>query len=198
MALALLVLLGVAGGVTIPYFYRPLPDPAVADRDDLFRWLVVRDLRLESAETRRVLAIRLGEEFQSGLDWEATAEQLDQSQRQQVWDNIVLLLRPWFMDKQQTYFELTAAERPAYLDQILDTMAVWRGIDSLYPAAEAGQTGGDPPAGKDRLLGVLLQRIELWKQEADPQQQQRTSQFHHAIQLRWLVRKMKRLLPASG
>ncbi len=195
LAFALVVSLGVACAVAIPYFYWPLPDPAVADRDGLFHWLVARDLGLEPVETRLVLAQRLEEEFRTGIDWEETAAQLDSPQRQRVWDNIVLLLEPWFMDKRDRYFELAGAERSAYLDELLDTFAAWRGVDLLRDPQAADDGSSTTDHG---LLGVLVEQMDHWKEGAELPQRERTDRFFLAIQSRWLMRSLKQYASGSA
>ena len=46
-------MLSVAAGAGFLMVYSPLPDPSVATRQQLFQWLVLRDLSQESAETRQ-------------------------------------------------------------------------------------------------------------------------------------------------
>jgi hypothetical protein len=70
--LALLAtLLAVGAAAAVPFLRSRLPDPAVANRDELLRWLVTRDLAMETPQTRLVLIQRLGQEFHSGVDWDA-------------------------------------------------------------------------------------------------------------------------------
>ena len=184
--------LAAAGFVAVPFFRPRLPHPEVADRDELVRWLVVRDLSAEPAETRRVLVRRLEEEFYTGLDWENLCERLDQSQRKRVWDNIVLLLEPWFMDKTDQYFKLATAERTAYLDRLLDMIAVWRGAELLRPE----QTGtAEEPREKGGLLEVLFDQVKQWKERAEPKRREQIDQFLLAVQVRWLLRNLRQPSP---
>ena len=183
-------MLGAAGGVAIPYLYPSLPDPAIADRDGLFRWLVVRDLGQESAETRRVLAHRLEEECSTGIDWEAAGQGLDEPQRRRVWNNIVLLLQPWFVQKRDYYFELDQNDRPAYLDRLLDTFEIWQGVDALCP----DETEDDGSSGEKReLLSVLSTHVQQWKEASPREERQRTDRFLWAIQSRWVLRSLKKM-----
>ena len=191
--LVLAALLVSAGIAAIRLFYPPLPHPAEANREELIRWLVVRDLGAEPVEIRQALASRLEGEFGAGLDWDAMGERLDQSQRKRVWDNILLLLEPWFLQKTDQFFKLATADQPAYLDQLLDTINVWRGFDSLRPKQS------ETPEKPGRQLGLvdsLFDRVEQWKEQAEPQRRQRIGQFANAIQARWLLRNLRQLLPS--
>ena len=58
--LLVLVALVAAGiGTAIPFLQPRLPDPAVASRDELLRWLVARDLAKESPQTQSCSALLL-------------------------------------------------------------------------------------------------------------------------------------------
>ena len=166
-----------------------LADPAVADRPELLRWLVTRDLRSESAETCRTLARRLEDEFCEGIDWDSVGSQLDQGHRKQLWKNIPVLLKPWFMDRVDGFHKCAASQRLVYVDQTIDTITVWSRMDSLF--VEPGQAG-QADCG---LLAVLLGQIETWAQDADPKQRGQNGEFLRAVQGRWLVRKVVGDLP---
>lgn len=174
--------------VVVPWFWPRLPDPAVADREGLLRWMVARDLNAEPAETRGTLARRLEEEFGSEVDWEAVAEELDESQRRRLWENIVVLLEPWFMDKVDRYFNLAVADRCAYVDRLIDKLVVWQGAESLRPRS-AGH--GD---GQGGLLEALCAQIERCKQRARPARRKQISQFLMVVQTRWCTRKLQQLI----
>ena len=182
-----------AGGVAASVWLWPgLPDPAVADRDGLLRWLVARDLSAESAETRRTLALRLDDEFSSGIDWQETTGQLDDAQRQRVWENILVLLEPWFMEKADVYAQLDDAKRPEYVDQLIDSIAIWQGADSLQPQ---GNAATDQPEG---LLSILFEQVEQWQQDADPQRRERIGQFLLAIKKQWALRAWRAVMSESS
>jgi len=170
----------VGGGVAAAYLFYPwLPHPADADRNDLLRWLVLRDLNAESPEIQTVLAQRLEEEFSTGLDWDATAERLTAPQRERVWDNVTVLLKPWFLEKSDSYFQLAVAERPAFMHQLTETIAVWRGVDSLrlQPIATADDQQ------RKGLFGTLSQQVTQWKKEAEPDERARIEEFFATVQM---------------
>ena len=179
----------------------PLPSPAESNREEIVRWLVTRDLGRESTETRQILARRLEEEFGSGVDWETTGSQLNENQRQQLWDNVVLLLKPWFLEKTQRYFQLAASDRTAFLDELLDTVSMWQEIDTLYEQApdsevatqQAAAIPGDTPqpaAQQQGLVNAFFGQVEKCKEEAEPEDRQKIDEFLMAVQGRWLVRSM--------
>ncbi len=185
-------LLGAALLAVAALLWPRLPDPAVADRQGLLRWLVTRDLNAESAETRRTLARRLEEEFHKGFDVD-TAEGLEPAQRKQLWDNIVLLLEPWFMDKTDRYFQLETAQRNAYLDELIDMMTAWRDVDALRPQEAAA---ADSPAEAGALLSALFDQVTKWQERAEPQRREQIQQFLLAVQMRWLIRGFQRAAPS--
>ena len=183
-----LLVVGVAASIAL--LYPQLPDPRTADREDLLRWLVSRDLRRESMETRHALACRFEEEFctacntKADPDWESVEKRLDQSQRQQLWDNLPVVLEPWFLEKTDRYSELPQADRTAYLDRMLDMVAALSGIAVIRPS---GNEAEDPSAAGG-LQALLLGQVEQWKQKAEPPQREKIDRFLADMQMRLLLR----------
>ncbi|MGA2799301.1 MAG: hypothetical protein ABSE63_17100, partial [Thermoguttaceae bacterium] len=62
-----------------------LPDPAYANRQELFAWLACKDLSKQSWQNRLILADRLEEECRKGLDWKSLRVNLDETQQNRVW-----------------------------------------------------------------------------------------------------------------
>jgi len=184
--LTLAVVLTVSVTAAVQFYQQRLTDPASADREELLRWLVVRDLSEESAQLRRTLAARLEEEFGGDrIDWNATAGQLDGTQRERLWQNVLLLLEPWFTQKVDGYFQLAATERLAYVDRTIDTIAVWRGVESLRSNSSEN---GQPHTPQPEFFPVLVERINQWQESATPEQRKRISRLLVAVQSRWLIR----------
>jgi hypothetical protein len=178
----LLVLLAVlATGVgAVPLFMSGLPDPAVANREELLRWIVARDLAKESPETCLVLVNRLEAEFGTGVDWESLDGRLSEAQREQLWRNIPLLFRPWLVEKATAYARLAKAQRSEFMDGVFKTLAAWKGADRL----RAKQAGG---ATAPSLLRVFFDLVESYKQSAGPSQREQITQFVAALQFRALT-----------
>jgi len=183
--LALVIALVAISAVGAAYLYYPwsLPDPAEADQEGLFRWLVTRDLGTEPAEIRHKLARRLDEECGEGVDWRELDERLTPEYRRRLWNNIPWLLEPWFMDKVAEYHREPEAGRVAYVDRVLDAMSAWHGLDAIRPV-------GDDGSPSKTLLATLLGSIEGWKADAEPKRREQVDAFLAALQTRWLVRRL--------
>jgi hypothetical protein len=162
-----------------------LPDPACANRQQLFYWLAYKDLSKQSWQTRLILANRLEQECRKGLDWQSVKVSLDESQQNRVWDNITLLLRPWFVEKARSYARLTAAKRPDYMDRLIDVITTWRGIEKLLPS----QMKLSPGEKKSPSLSNLLcSEIDLIVEESDPPEREQIGELWQALKVRWLLR----------
>jgi hypothetical protein len=182
--LLLLVSLSAAGIGAVLLLRPSLPDPAVADRDELLRWLVTRDLAKESPETRLTLVRRLEGEFRRGVDWEALKRKSTEAQRRRLWNNIPLLFGPWLTDKASIYSRLPSAQRPKFIDDVLDSLLAWRGVDRL----QVRKDGNAAQGGMEGLLSVFFAQVEECSRNAEPQQRDHIAQFVAAVQLRFLMR----------
>jgi hypothetical protein len=182
LALAALLAAGVGAG---RFLFRPgLSDPAVADSDELLRWLVTRDLGQESARTRLVLVQRLEQEFRAGVDWEALNQQMTDAHRKQLWNNIPLLLGPWLSEKASHYSQLPVTQRLKFIDGVIDSLLAWRGADRLQ-TAQSSEASSSQSRG---VVSVFLEQVEECRRNADVRQREHISQFLAALQLRFLMR----------
>jgi hypothetical protein len=178
--LMLTVLLAAGVGAAVPFLVPRLPDPAVANRDELLRWLVARDLANESPETCLALVLRLEDEFRDGVDWDALNEKTTEAQRQQLWKNIPQLFGPWLSDKAETYARLAKTERPKFMDSVFKTLMAWKGADRL----QAKQTSDAPSNAPPSLLTVFFDQANALQRDAEPAQRDHISQFLCALTLR--------------
>ncbi|MEA1951881.1 MAG: hypothetical protein U9N87_10880, partial [Planctomycetota bacterium] len=128
------LLLTIVVGLAWVYNSR-LPDPEHAGCDELVRWMVTRDLRQESAHTRKVLALRLESEFVD-VDWQGLDGRMSVEHRRRLWANLPLLLKPWFMNKLDDYNNRDAAERQACIDALIDRMAELSCMNCLREKSE--------------------------------------------------------------
>jgi hypothetical protein len=179
-------LLAAAVITAVVWYYPWLPDPAHANRRELIRWLVTRNLEQVSEATREVLAQRLEEEFSGDIDWDATARELTDGQRQLLRENVGRLVGPWIRSKARLYASLSEVERTAYLDQLIDTLKQWRGLDSLAPVS--GTSSNAEPG----LLAAAMEQLNALADHADPAEQEQTRAFVTALQTRWVAREFMR------
>ena len=187
--MALVGLLVAGAALVLVFARRTLPDPSRADRQQLLRWLVVRDLADEAPATRLVLAQRLETEFAEGIDWEATGQRLDDAHRHQLWNNIPLVLGAWLGDKAAAYDRLPSEERRPLLDACLKTLDAWRPVEALRPAS-VSPSGGSPS-------GLLMTGVESCKAQATSQQCEVIDRFVVAVQTHWLAKKLERFFPVG-
>ena len=189
IVLALVAMLGVAAGAGLYYVYAPLPDPSQATTEQLFRWLVTRDLSQEPAGVQQAVIRRLDSDLGRTSDLTEVIAQLDESRRAVLWSNIGTLLGPWLLEKADEYAKLPAAEQPAYLDRFLDRVDQWSKIGA------ACQQSGSTPSGKsgakptDSLSKLIADRIADCSRHAEPDQRSRIAAFMTAVQGRWIVRQ---------
>jgi hypothetical protein len=174
------------------YVQQRLPEPDACSREQLIRWLVLRDLAQEPVEVRHRLAIRLEQEFAQGsMNWQAAGARIDESHRVRLWKNVGLLAEPWFLGKVDQYISLSAQERMAYLDRLLDTLTQWKSVEQLRPSS--GQEGASPS-----FMAQLLQWVRQWQERADPQRRDQIDQFLLAVQARWMMRSIQSAASSSG
>lgn len=194
--LATVALLAVGVAVSIVLLYPGLPDPETADREGLVRWLVTRDLRLEPMATRHALARRFEEEFcktsdtKESPDWESLAQCLNRSQRQQFWDNLAVVLEPWFLEKSDRYHELAETQRAPFLDHLIDMLAVLNGINAIQPGNQPGNQPDGGEVGEGGLYALLLGQVQQWKQNVEPRRRKRIDRLLEHMQKRWILRML--------
>ena len=192
LTVVLAVLLTAASTTAIVVYRRTrLADPATADREGLLRWLVTRDLAQESPQIRQTLARRLDHEFggDESFDWQAVAKRLDETQIVTLSKNVPLVIEPWFVDRADEFARLPKAERTAFLDRVIEKVRLWATAGTLKPASQAKSSSKSSLSGAS-LLPMLMERLEAWKQQAEPDQRQRMMEFVGAIQFRWLQRSL--------
>jgi hypothetical protein len=185
-AVVVVATLSAAAGAGYLLAYSPLPDPSVATRQQLFQWLVLRDLSQESAETRQKILVRLDTEFENIGDLDATIANLEHSHRQMLWHNVGVLLDPWLLGKSQQYSQLPASQRTGYIDRFLDRAELWNQVG-------AACLKNGPSEGQNRDSSVskrVMEQIQQCSNRAGPEQRQQIGAFMAAVQARWLWRQL--------
>jgi hypothetical protein len=179
----LVAMLSVAAGAGYFMVFVPLPDPAVATRPELVRWLVLRDLSKESPEIREKILGRLDTEFEKIGDLAPSIEKLEESHRQMLWHNVGVLLPPWLMGKAEQYSHLASSKKVDYLDRFLDRAEEWNKVATACQKKNTGKAAGG--SSVTRLIQDQMQSSE----NVSPQQRE-LSEFLSAVQARWLWRQL--------
>ncbi len=146
-----------------------LPHPSQANREQVFRWLVLRDLKLESHEIRIALVDRLQDEMGKDIQLDDQTASLSDSQRVRIVSNVELLKQVWFVQRVGDYHECLPENRMAFLARQLDTISRWTAIDS---SLESASTNGGS-SGRSNNEGSFFRDIDSWVAQADPAEQER-------------------------
>ena len=179
-------MLGAAAGAGLFMVYSPLPDPAVASRHDLFRWLVLRDLGKESDDIRRKILGRVDTEFQNVDDMSATIENLDQPHRQMLWHNVTVLLEPWLLGKAEQYPQLPTSARNEFVDHFLDCAQQWSKVGAACTKSQGAAGQGTEAASSKQVIDQMQQCVN----RANPDQRRKIATFVTAVEGRWLWRQL--------
>jgi len=179
-------MLSVAAGAGLFMAYVPLPDPSIATRHDLLRWLVLRDLAKEPMEIRLTIVSRLDTEFENVSDMGSTIEKLEGYRRQMLWHNVTVLLEPWLLSKVDQYSLLPASQQGGYIDRFLDRAEQWNKIGAacLKNSTERGSQG------TASVSKMVLDQIEQCGKQAAPEKRRQIDAFMIAVQGRWLWRQL--------
>jgi hypothetical protein len=180
-------------GLVAYFFNGDLSDPAYANRQQLFCWLIYKDLNDQPRQTRLVLANRLEEECCKGLDWQSVSVSLDELAQDRVWNNIPLILRPWFVEKAKSYCKLPVEKRQDYLDRLIDVIAVWHGIEKLIPARIKSLNDANGSGGISKLL---WKEIDQLQEESKTPENEQIGELWNALKVRWFVRSLITPSPA--
>jgi hypothetical protein len=179
-------MLSMAGGAGFFMNFAPLPDPSVATRQQVFRWLVLRDLGKESVQIRQKILDRVDSEFENPVDLDSTIAELDGTRRQMLWHNVNVLLEPWLLGRVQQYSQLPAGKKVEYIDAFLDRVALWDKVGSacLKNSAGAGQEGNSSAST------LMMEQVRQCSNHCDPEQRRQIGVFLAAVQSRWLWRQL--------
>jgi hypothetical protein len=163
LATVLLAALGLSGlAVGSYYWLLQLPHPSVATRDQLFRWLVLRDVAAEPPDVQQALVDRLQEELLAGLDANSNAEVLNERLRDQLRENVAALKRVWFELRTAQYAACPDEEKFAFLEQQIAVVAAW----STF---QLDLRDGELPPGASPA-SQFFDDIERWIHEAQGEQ----------------------------
>ena len=168
---------------TIHHWWYTLPPPAEASREDIFRWMVLRDLENETQETRDVLLSRLCVELDTGIDFSDVDEQLTAADRKLFLANTDLLLRCWFVQLADEYNNLQPKLRNEFIDNTIARIQKWDILDYLS-SQQQEPTGVAKPWN---VMSDLNHRAERWIESANKKEQSQLRKFLSAVHFRIML-----------
>jgi hypothetical protein len=183
-------MLSVAAGAGYFMVFVPLPDPSVANRHDLLRWLVLRDLGKESPEIRQKIVTRLDVEFENIGDLGMSIEKLDESRRQMLWHNVTVLLPPWLLGKVDEFSKLPASEKVAYLDSFLNRAEEWSKVAAACQKKDSSTNDSSKTVKSGSTSKLVMDQIQQASDHAAPAERAKIGEFVSAVQTRWLWRQL--------
>ena len=138
---------------------RVLPAPEHANLNQVFYWLVARDLNDYSVDVRRSLLSRLEQEASRNENLDGEVIELPHEYQTQLTANTELLRDDWFTWQLENYQVCPVEQRPALLTRCLDAINQWMKFQR--------RLGGE--ADSNDLFGVVesltgslpAQRLEL-------------------------------------
>lgn len=164
----------VAAGLGWYLLAAQLPDPRIANRAGLCRWLVLRDLSAEPRDVQRAIVDRLQTELKSGLAADSGSGLLTPANRRQLQGNAEFLQQVWFEYRVEQYASCRRDEQMPFLEEQIDTIANWSAIQ--LPDADS-DTAGVSSAGDSAVQ--FFGKIEGWIERATGDNQ---SQMITAVQ----------------
>ena len=174
-------LLAMAGGAIAIVSAYQLPAPQEANREQLVRWLATRELEHESYDVRAALITRLQDELDAGVNLEAIDEQIDERSEIQLRENLDVLLRQWFLELSNDYWQTDAGRRNALIDQQLERLKRWRLAE--YMAADSARIT-EVRSNPLQALAELSLKLQQWCDSAEPEQRTQAREFAQIVQAR--------------
>jgi len=175
---AIIALVAVIAFVIWYFMAMQLPHPSEANREQLFRWLVLRDVSRQPKDVQVALVDRLEEELSKGINAADGVRSLTDAQRQLVQMNIDFLKHVWFKTRVAQYHKLAPAGRLGFLKEQLQTIANWSTVEITAPGSESG--------GNNTTQG-FFNEIEAWIVEAEGQEKQQMNDAVRDGLICWLA-----------
>jgi len=173
--LTLLALAAASAGSGWYYFLYQLPHPRDANKSQLFRWLVQREIADEPYEIQVALIDRLEAELPEAAELDDATSELDGHQREQLSRNFRQLKRVWFTTRAARFAACPENQRANFLARQLRT------IHSV--SAIMAQDGASSPS----LISRFFDDIQGWMEEAGADQRQGMVEVVEAAVIHWLA-----------
>lgn len=131
--LTIFAAIGLALGVSYygqQLLYLPPPDKATDEQ--LFKWLVLRDIETESPEVQTQLVDRFAKMRELPNMATEGSVSLTENQRTRILDNATVLRKRWFVERAVQYQSLEESKRWAFLTAQLETIDYWSDVVYRY------------------------------------------------------------------
>jgi hypothetical protein len=194
LVVGLFLLASATAAATYEFFAR-LPDPATADSDGLYRWLVTTDLTEHPAETRSTLISRFEAELAAGVSWDEVTSQLSPTQREQLWSNIDVLLGEWFCNQARVFADTPPEGRIQFVDGKIAEVQTWGVIDQLIAQSNEATEPASPSESFERLQ-QFTDTVHGWIERADRADQEAARNLLEAVRVRLIWRAF--VTPQAG
>lgn len=171
LATVVLAALGLSGlAVGAYYWLQQLPDPSAASRDELFRWLVLRDVAAEPLDVQQALVDRLQAELLEGPPTAGKATALGGGLRTQLRDNVHTLKRVWFEMRTRQYAACPGEEKFDFLERQIALVAAWSTFESDVDDSDADDSGDGRQPPRASYASEFFDEIEQWIAESRGEQ----------------------------
>jgi len=175
---AIVALLAVIAIAAWYFMAMQLPHPSEANRAQLFRWLVLRDVSRQPEDIQFALVDRLEEELAIGISAADSVSSLTDTQRQRVQKNVDFLKHVWFKNRVVQYHALEPTDRMSFLKKQLETIANWSTVE-LSPPTGKGSTSDTTQS--------FFNEIEAWIIKADGQEKRQMNDAVRDGLICWLA-----------
>jgi len=189
MTVVLFGLASVSLAASYQWIFPTLPPPESADRQGLFRWLVLRDLGQQSPGVRRTLRLRLEDELDLGIDLVGTTSGLGETRADKLHRNIRLLFGEWLTEQWHHCQQLSRAERTARIDALIRRVDRWGLLPLLakrpgtQPTSENATNPGQARREDSPALSLVAE-LNTWVATQPEPQQPAARRFATAVAFR--------------
>ena len=183
LPVVLILVVGTCAALAWKSWALSLPAPQQSDRDQLLRWLVLREIADQPWDVQVALVDRLEEELAKGLDARSQGETLDDQYARQLASNVKRLKEVWFLSRVEHYSSCALDRRGEFLKHQLAVIASWSQLD--VPTARNGSHEKEED-DHHQTTSRLFADIERWMAQAGPAMSERMSQAVRDGTIIWL------------
>lgn len=186
-ALVILACLAAAGCSTWLMVFQ-LPHPRSANRDQLLRWLVLRDVANESEEIQIALIDRIEEELLAGIEIDDGDQTVSRKYVDRLNANSIQLQSVWFHRRVIDYANCKPDQRIGFLQRQIQVVAQWSVLQGqIYKWWDKSDL--NPSEYQEKSVVEFFDQIDAWM---SAQTGERRAQMVKAVQdsvICWLAER---------